>query len=505
MNHASRYLVLPLLLIAACGSSEAPDISATDLRSAAGEGGVSAFYEANDWQAVWSDDAENTLRRALGERAAHGLDRVDFLFAGENSPAAREAALTRAALTYASALSRGVVDPNDLYGIYTIPRPDPDLAGGLAGALSSGRVEEWLAGLAPVDAEYRALSDAYQRLRAEAEADDAAPIPGGELIREGETDPRVPQIAAALRRHGFLQRSADRPAQETGSPDSENLFTAEMAEALSRFQEERRIAADGVVGPNTLQALNRGPADYVRSAAVALERRRWLTRNPPETRIDVNTGASMLSYFRDGTLIDRRKVVVGQPGWKTPQLQSQFFRLVANPTWTVPKSIEADEMAGVGPAYLRRNNMVRRDGWIVQLPGPGNALGLVKFDLDNQYAIYLHDTPAKSLFEKNQRHLSHGCIRVEDALGFARMIANDQGISGQWQEARASSGEDLFLRLPEPFPVRLLYNPTWLDLASGEVQFAPDVYGWNGPIGEQLGFGESRGRRSVRHVPDIGP
>ena len=424
MNYASRLFLLPLFLVAACGS-DTPDISPAELRAAAGESGVGAFYEANGWHAVWSKEAERALHQALKGRAAHGLDRVAFLPGEEGSEAEREAALTRAALTYASALARGFVDPGKQYEIYTVPRPEPDLAAGLAEALGAGQVGDWLAGLAPDDAEYRALSGAYLRLRS--------------------------------------------------------------------------------VDPDSSRALDRGTADRARAAAVAMERRRWLTRTPPPTRIDVNIGTAMLSYFRDGALIDRRRVVVGQPDWQTPQLQSQFFRLVANPTWTVPKSIEEDEMANAGASYFRRNNMVRRDGWIVQLPGPENSLGLVKFDLDNEYAIYLHDTPARALFEEDLRHLSHGCIRVVDALGFARIIAADQGLSGQWERARASRGEDLFLRLPEPFPVRLLYHPTWLDPASGEIRFAPDVYGRKGPIGEQLGYDGGGDGRTVPHVRDVGP
>lgn len=498
VSHSRRLLLLPLLLIAACGSSEAPEISAADLRSAAGASEVSAFYEANGWQAVWSDKAERDLREALEQRAVHGLDRVAFLTSGEDSPATREAALTRAALTYASALARGLVDPNAQYRLYTIPRPEPDLAAGLAEALASERLGEWFAGLAPQDAEYRALSDAYRDLRGAGQGEEAAAIPEGPLIRPGQRDPRVPQIAAVLRREGYLQGSAG------DSPASSDLFTAGMADALRRLQDDRGIAADGVVGPATLRALDGGPADRARAVAVALERRRWLTRDPPATRIDVNTAAAMLSYVKGGAIADYRKVIVGQPDWQTPQLQSQFYRFVANPTWTVPKSIEEDEMANVGAAYFRRNNMVRRDGWIVQLPGPDNALGLVKFDLDNDNAIYLHDTPAKTLFEQNQRQLSHGCIRVYDALGFAQMIARDQGVSGEWQEASAT-GETTFVPLPEPITVRLLYHPTYRDPSTGALRFVPDVYGRNGPIGEQLGFGPAGPVRTVPHVPDIGP
>jgi murein L,D-transpeptidase YcbB/YkuD len=154
--------------------------------------------------------------------------------------------------------------------------------------------------------------------------------------------------------------------------------------------------------------------------AVNMERRRWLPRQPEATRIDVNTAGTFLKYIRENQVVDQRVVVVGEPGWETPQLGSPMFRLVANPNWTVPESIEKDELAKLSPAQLQRKNMARENGRIVQQPGPDNALGQVKFDLKNDEAIYLHDTPAKAFFGRPQRHLSHGCIRVQDAIGFAR-------------------------------------------------------------------------------------
>ena len=130
--------------------------------------------------------------------------------------------------------------------------------------------------------------------------------------------------------------------------------------------------------------------------------------------------------------------------------------------------------------------MERRGGWIVQKPGPDNALGLVKFDMRNEHAIYLHDTNARQLLDRSQRHLSHGCVRVEDALGFARRIAEEEGIVDAWQRAR-DTGEETFVSLPEEIPVRLIYHNVFVDQA-GEIAFRTDPYGWNGPIAEKLGF-----------------
>ncbi|MFW5635004.1 MAG: L,D-transpeptidase family protein, partial [Erythrobacter sp.] len=249
--------------------------------------------------------------------------------------------------------------------------------------------------------------------------------------------------------------------------------------------------------------LNIAAEERARLLAVNLERLRWLERDAPERRIDVNIAAATLDYFEDGTIADSRGVVVGQPDWKTPQLGSPIFRLVANPTWTVPKSIEREEIEPRGEDYLARNNMVRRDGWVVQLPGEDNALGEVKFDMDNDEAIYLHDTPAVDLFDRNQRHFSHGCIRVEDAPGFARMLAREAGVTGEYREAR-ESGEESFVRLPRQIPVRLLYKTAFLD-REGAIEYRTDPYGWDSRIAEALGYEPREAPRIEISVSDVGP
>ncbi|HJS40943.1 MAG TPA: L,D-transpeptidase family protein, partial [Sphingomicrobium sp.] len=219
-------------------------------------------------------------------------------------------------------------------------------------------------------------------------------------------------------------------------------------------------------------------------------------------RIDVNTAATFLDYWRDGSHRDRRRVVVGQPDWETPQLGSPIFQLVANPSWNVPESIEVEEIAPKGPGYLAQNNMVRRDGRIVQLPGPDNALGMVKFDMKNDQAIYLHDTPAKPLFAESERHRSHGCIRVENALGFADMLAGDDGILPEFQEALAS-GDESFVALKRQVPVRLLYHTVFFD--QGVLHLRTDAYGWDEDLAGALSL-KKRTRRPLKpRGGDIGP
>jgi murein L,D-transpeptidase YcbB/YkuD len=183
-----------------------------------------------------------------------------------------------------------------------------------------------------------------------------------------------------------------------------------MVKAVQDVQADYGMKPDGVISSAALAILNMSDIDRARAVAIAMERLRWLERNPPATRIDVNLAAARLTYWRDGKIADSRKVVVGEPDRETPQLGSPIFRLVANPTWTIPRSIEG-ETAAKGAAYLKANNIARKDGWLVQQPRPKNSLGLVKFDMLNDQAIYLHDTPAKQLFAMIQRQRSHGCVR----------------------------------------------------------------------------------------------
>jgi murein L,D-transpeptidase YcbB/YkuD len=182
-----------------------------------------------------------------------------------------------------------------------------------------------------------------------------------------------------------------------------------------------------------------------------------------------------------------------------------MFQLIANPTWTVPRSI------GMSAGYMARHRITVRGERRIQPSGPGNALGLVKFDLRNGHAIYLHDTPSKSLFLRDERHASHGCVRVHDALEFAEIIARDEGVLQQWQRAqrapqsrprRASSesgeaGEmpaqperpryvQRWIPLPREIPVRLLYHTAFVE--NGQVRFVRDVYGRDDRVAIALGL-----------------
>jgi L,D-transpeptidase YcbB len=480
------------------------------LKAAVSDERVKRFYEARGWAAAWTREQAEALGGAFGEAARHGLDAKGFLKQAQQGATAaeREAGLTLAAIGYAQALATGVVDPRKIWPDYSVPAHRADVVAGLGGAVGRGEIAAWLASLPPSDAEYEALSDAYLRYRRQAAGERRAAVAPGDKIDVGDRDARVPQIAAALRATGYLAPPAPEPTPQPGKAPARKaaadatLYTREIAAAAARLQADYGIEADGVIGNATLEALNTGAADRARILAVNLERRRWLERSPPATRIDVNTAAAFLDYWRDGTPAHRARVVVGQPDWETPQLGSPMFRLVANPPWTVPESIAEEEILPKGAAYMARERISMKNGKLVQEPGPKSALGLVKFDMDNPHQIYLHDTPHKALFATTERHSSHGCARVEDALGFARLLAGHDGRSEAFEKALAS-GEETPVELSARIPVRLLYHSVYLD--GGRVVFRTDPYGWDDRLAQALGFSGQLRQRVKTHVHDAGP
>lgn len=447
---------------------------------------------------AWKGSTEKQLREAIAGAPAHGLNPDLFLKGGEEG-----SALTQAALKYASALANGYADPNKLHDVYTIPRNKVDVRQGLQQALQNGDVKSWLASLAPQTDEYQALGKAYVHFGQLASKVQYQPVPDGKAIKPGQSDPRIPQIVNALRAVGYL---APAPAAGQGAqPAASTTYSPQLVTAVKKIQGEFGFKQDGIIGGDTLDAVNADPAYRAREIAVAMERLRWLQRTPPATRIDVNTASAILHYWRDGKMVDTRNVVVGEPDKPTPQLQAPIYRLVAKPTWTVPKGIGEKEIADKGPQWMAENNFVMKDGLYVQQAGPKNSLGLVKFDMDDDQAIYLHDTPAKALFALPERHRSHGCVRVENALQFAQMLAADQGIRDEFQEAMQKEGDQIFVKMPNNLPVRLLYHTVFWD--GSAVRFRPDFYGWDENIAKAIGLaqGPPHKIRQPQSNDDIGP
>ena len=444
----------------------------------------------------WNGKLKKQLREIIADAPANGLKPELFLKGGAED----EAALTQAALKYAQALAHGYSDPTKIYPVYTIPRPSADVQQAFVQAMKSGDLTSWFASLPPQTDEYKALSQSHLKFLKLAASTNFEPVPAGKALNPGGHDDRVPALAAALEAMGYLGGPSSNSGSKGQTPSTR--FSPQLVMAVKQLQSDFGLKPDGIVGGDTLAAINLGPAGLARECAIAMERLRWLDRDPPQTRIDVNTAATILDYWRDGQHMDRREVVAGEPDKQTPQIQAPIVNLVAYPKWRVPDSIASKEIATKSRGWLQANNFTVDNGHWVQQPGPKNSLGIVKFDMDDKQQIYLHDTPAKALFGLPERHRSHGCVRIENAVAFAHAIATEEGVDDKFQQAMEGQ-QEAYVKLPSPITVRLLYQTAFWD--GSRVQFRPDVYGWDDDVAAALGLVRGVSWQPVQQSGDIGP
>jgi murein L,D-transpeptidase YcbB/YkuD len=457
---------------------------------------------ASESQFAWTRKTEKQLLEAIQNAPANGL-KPDLFLKGDlpKDDSQRYAVLTQAALKYAEALAHGYSDPAKISDIYTIPRSSADVRQGLAQAIQNGNVDQWLASLPPQTDEYRALSQAHVRYVQLAGQSQFQPIPDGKPIKPGGHDPRVPAVAAALRATALIAAPGRQAGQQQAAPSQR--YSPDLVAAVKQVQAEFGLKPDGIIAGDTLDVLNLGPAGRARTLAVAMERLRWLERDPPKTRIDVNTAATFLDYWRDGQHVDHRKTVAGEPDKQTPQIQAPFSSLVANPKWRVPDSIAEKELATKSQGWLAANDFVIENGKYVQQPGDKNSLGMVKFDMEDKQQIYMHDTPAKALFSLPDRHRSHGCVRVENAVQFAEMLASQDGVLQQLEDALAR-GDEKWVKLKTEIPVRMLYQTAFWD--GSRIQFRLDVYGRDDDVAAALRLVRGPARKPYQPSgEEIGP
>ncbi len=347
---------------------------------------------------------------------------------------------------------------------------------------------------------YNALRDAHERYRA-IEADGGwAVVPNGDTIRPGDADPRIAVIAERLAASGDIESAA-----LAGDRLDEYLETGVL-----RFQSRHGLEADGIIGKGTLAAMNVPASERVATLKVNLERIRWLADDIEDEMIVVNI-AGFEAYLVSGhELVWSTRVQVGKTYHQTPVFRDEITYIAINPTWTVPYSIATKEMLPKlknDPTYLasREFDVKDRNGnivdstqidWqslsrgnfpytLVQRPGPSNALGRIKFMFPNKYAVYLHDTPSKYLFERAGRAFSHGCIRTQNPFDLAELLLAPQGWDRQRIQETLDSKQLTNVVLEKPMPVLLTYFTARAD-PDGTVHFFDDVYQRDQRVAEAL-------------------
>jgi L,D-transpeptidase YcbB len=295
----------------------------------------------------------------------------------------------------------------------------------------------------------------------------------------------------------MLTVTGDRPGPESTS----DLYDDDLVRAVQSFQSRHGLIEDGVIGPATHAALDVPVEARVRQMEINLERRRWMADDLGVFYVFVNIADAHLKVVEE--LADREKtvfvsrLVVGKPFTRTPVFSDAMSYLVFNPYWGVPASIankeflpklKADPGALTAQGIRMFANNTEIDPYSVdwasatripyqlrQDPGPANALGRVKFMFPNSFNVYIHDTPSKSLFEKESRFFSYGCMRVETPDRLAEVLLSAQGWTMDRIKAEIATGQQRIVRLETKVPVHITYLTAWVN-KDGTVHFRTDVY-----------------------------
>jgi murein L,D-transpeptidase YcbB/YkuD len=263
---------------------------------------------------------------------------------------------------------------------------------------------------------------------------------------------------------------------------------AAAIEALAPTTSTYRLLRQALQNFHTGIPVGKTSTTRLREIEVNLERERWLPRRLPPDRVLVNVADERLVLYRDDRPVFLTRVIVGQDELRnqSPEFQAKIDGVLFNPPWNIPQDIAANEIMPKtlhDPDYLARHNMVvLPNGGLQQLPGPHSGLGQLMLEMANRFDVYLHDTPSKNLFSREDRRISHGCIRAEHPRELAALLmqqpieAIDQAIA---------TGSTTRSGLPQPVPVFVIYETAAAD-ADGRLQFRPDIYGRDAEIWTQL-------------------
>ena len=400
-------------------------------------------------------------------------------------PAAREQ-LVRDALDHARAVHSGRLAEEDFQRDWGLRPPAYDPLPGFAEAVRTDRIAAWIASLPPPYAGYDGLKAGLVRYRAIAAAGGWPALAAGPDLTLGASGARV----IALRQRLAIE---DKDVATSG-----NTFDAALLEAVRRAQRRYGLNPTGTVAGQTLAALNVPAIARVRQIMANMERWRWLPQELPKDRVQVNIAAAVMTVFDGDAPVLSMRAVTGRPGDETPMLSSMIHSVVINPPWNVPTSIATKELwpkEKKSPGYLKRNGFKVIDGTrLQQQAGDQSALGRFKFDFDNNFSVYLHDTPSRAKFASFSRLASHGCVRLEKPEQLADLLLKgDPTWTPEAIVAQVQKGETVRARLPKPVAVYLLY---WTAFASGngQMNFRDDPYGWDAALAAKI---EARSARAV--------
>ncbi len=479
---------------------------------------IKAFYSERDFEPLWSSPRGPTPKvesflKVIRAADQDGLRPQDYhltkieslLSSGKKgrepfSVVQRielELLLSDAFILYGKHLMNGRVDPHAIYeDWFNLPQQEKDDSLILA-ALGMRDMEKAMEGLRPHDAGYQKLRHGLA-LYSDIQSRGGWPfVPDGPKLKMGDRDGRVPVLRKRLALSGDLAGT---------SVSDADLFDEELDKALRLFQHRHGLLVDGVLSIRTLGELNVPVEKRIHQMRLNMERLRWLPRDLGERYILVNVAGFSLAVMEKGEPVMNMKIIVGkdEEDQRTFLFAGRMTYLELNPYWNVPESIAVNELIPKlkkNPGYLASQGMRILDGWserareiapgsidwesldsetfryrLRQDPGPKNPLGRIKFMFINEFSIYLHDTPTRSLFQRDRRTFSHGCIRIEKPIELAAYLLKYEL---EWTKetilAEIAKKKRQVIKLTSPVPVYIYYMTAWVD-RDGFLQFRKDVY-----------------------------
>lgn len=475
---------------------------------------IGAFYRKAGYAALWTgESADHQARRAalieaLSGAAQHGLPegryRVNELMRQMASVRTTrdlglvEVALSKAFLAYARDVQSGLLVPSQVDSeiVREVKRASRET---LLNGFASSAPRAFLNSLPPANPEYRQLMKEKLRLEQLIASGDWGPKVQAGVLKPGAQGPEVVALRNRLIAMGYMERSA--------APD----YGTALEQGVRAFQKAHGLQEDGVAGQGTMEQINVSAEERLKSVIVALERERWMNIDRGERHILVNQTDFTAQIIDQGEVTFETRSVIGQnrTDQRSPEFSDVMDHMVINPSWYVPRSIMTKEylpQLQSNPNAARHLIITDRAGRQVnreevdftqystrnfpfdmrQPPGASNALGKVKFMFPNKYNIYLHDTPAKSLFNREVRAFSHGCIRLADPFDFAYALLSRQSDDPRGLfHSVLNSGRETRVELEQPVPVHLIYR-TALISSRGSVEFRRDVYGRDAKIWNAL-------------------
>jgi len=463
------------------------------------------YYQELGGELLWLGSRRpNEFLARLHDAASDGLDPKDYpskqlasLAAAKATDDKRSLALVElyfsaAFLEYASDIRVGRFLPRQVDPNFFIEGRSIDQTEALKALAGVDSLDLFFNAWQPADPRYAELRSALAVYRALAANGGWAAVPLGATLKPGMTDPRVPAIRARL----MLTDGAGPPANDP------QAYDGALVEAAKRFQARQGLESDGVIGASTIVSMNVPVQERIQSIVMAMERLRWMPEDLGKQYVIVNIAGFELRRVNGGSVEERMAVVVGKPYHRTPVFSDRIRYIEFNPYWNVPPAIALNEelprlrtnpsaLAAQGFEIVQGNQVIdpRSLDWsrygggnfpfqLRQRPGSNNALGRVKLMFPNPHNVYLHDSPARSLFSRNERAFSHGCIRLARPLELADQVLRAGGVSG-WNKDRIdqviASAKTTVVNLQEPLPVHITYLTAWVD--GGVVNFRGDIYG----------------------------